>query len=106
MLFPVTDYASERVMYIYRSQDSGYTDYYNVLPGRIKFIPDDRVYHTYSKTTTGDVQGFFKFENLADGEYFVFADVLWEVGNSIQGGALMQKVKVSGGQAIEIVMSQ
>ncbi|KWT64450.1 MULTISPECIES: hypothetical protein [unclassified Variovorax] len=52
------------------------------------------------------LQGFFTFDGLADGEFFVTTVVLWQVGYAVEGGALMGRVAVAGGESKEITLAR
>ena len=100
-LFPSSAYADERMLAIYGSNSAGYSEYGSLL---IEDLPDIQ-YLFKSKETFCDAQGFFKFSNLPDGSYYVVTSVVWHVGSDSQGGALMQAVRLSGGQEAEVVLS-
>ena len=53
-----------------------------------------------------DPQGHFKFENLADGNFYVMTRVVWEApGHVYQGGEIIQKVSLSGGETKNVVIA-
>lgn len=56
-----------------------------------------------------DAQGNFQFSGLADGAYFVTSTVTWEApteaGLEMQGGALMQRFEVKGGQSPHLILT-
>ena len=108
-LVPVTAYASERMMYLYKNTEKGYNN-----SVRANFDPNLPEYHALSKKSICNAQGFFTFKNLADGQYFVTTGIRWEtsqyysgVGNisTPQGGGLMRKVTVQGGVTEEVVLA-
>jgi len=99
-LLPYTAYTSARIGAIYGNNSKGMSR----APKR-EFIPDPAEYMTMRKNTTCNAQGFFSFKNLADGEYFVVTVVKWTVDYSVQGGALMRRVAVKGGETTEIVLA-
>jgi hypothetical protein len=108
-LTPVTAYASERIMYLYKNTEKGYN---NSVRGN--FDPDLPEYITLTKKTICNAQGFFTFKNIADGQYFVVTQIRWETSeyypsvgriSSPQGGYLMRKVTVQGGVTEEIVLA-
>lgn len=103
-LIPVTKYSNERLLAIYGNTGEGFVDVYNARS--ISFTPDDYEYHTIRNKTTCDSQGNFEFENLADGEFFISTGAMWYVGSNPQGGALMKRVFVNGGETKKIVMSR
>ncbi len=98
-LTPATAYATERIMYIYKNTNKG------VAYSGYKFEPDEPEYLTYTKNTQCGAQGNFIFKNIADGEYFVTTKIQWTVGYNVQGGALMRKVSVKGGETADIVLA-
>ncbi len=100
-LLPVTPYASERITAIYGNSERGYSTQ------KIKFDPPaPQAYSDSYRVAVGDAQGFFQFENVADGSYYVTTRIMWTPGKYISvGGALMQRVTVSGGETITIVLA-
>lgn len=111
-LFPATKYAAERIEYLYGNSIEGSWEA-NRLTGQLNrkyvFNPDEKNYNKYVKYTKCDVDGFFSFSNVADGSFFVIAEVIWSAfngkNNLSYGGALMQKVTVKGGAVKKIVLS-
>ena len=101
-LVPVTDYATERMRHIYKSDQRGY--YSPPLPNFL-CEPNTPEYHTQQKTQVCDAQGNFAFENVADGEFYLTATVVWMVEYKWNGGYLMQRVKLSGGENRKIVLT-
>ncbi len=100
-LLPATDYAIEKMRFLYGSKERGF------LPKDVNppvFAQDPPEYKKLSVTTTCDAKGYFKFEKVADGSFFVVMEVSWQVDGFPQGGSLMQRVEVSGGQTREIVL--
>ncbi len=102
-LFPETSYAKERITAIYGNTVRGYRDY--SIYGVVRFEPDIPEYYELIKRTVCDAQGYFKFANVADGKFFVTTQILWEAGDSWQGGFLMQHVSVSDGETKEVVLA-
>lgn len=101
-LVPATQYAIERVKIIYRNGDRGYASP-NMFSDRP--APADQQYMKMTRQTICDAQGFFQFEKVADGEFFVFSTIAWQVGNVTQGGHLMQRVSVRDGSTAKIVLA-
>ncbi|MBX9825189.1 MAG: hypothetical protein K2Y27_09350 [Xanthobacteraceae bacterium] len=101
-LSPVSTYTSERMAHLYGGTDRGYNDVRQIVPA-----PDALL--RFIRTTVCDSQGNFVFDKLPDGEYFVNVQVTWQApstyGLSNQGGNLMQKVRVAGGEARSIVLT-
>lgn len=101
-LIPATEYAKRRFQILYGTPgDSGS----NSRRADVKFDPDPPEYQTLVKTTRCDAQGNFTFDRVADGEFFVQTQVAWQVAGRLQGGNLMHRVRVTGGQAANLVLS-
>lgn len=103
-LIPATEHAKQRMLNIYGSTVSGYRRAFSGPAP--KFENESTEYlHTMRKTTC-DAQGFFKFDKVADGDFFVITVVTWRVTQYFpEGGALMQRVDVGGGETKEIVLT-
>ncbi len=105
-LLPVTPYSEERLSFLYGGLNSGFRSALLYMQQRDPFEFTDPEYQKLQKETKCDAQGFFKFENLADGEFFVVSTIVWSIGNVTQGGIIMQRVAVKGGELAEIVLSR
>ena len=105
ILIPVSRYSTKRIQVLYGNTNAGYIPLFSGK--RIVFKPDPPLYYKYMKKAKCDASGHFKFTNLPDGEYYIIANVMWSVGGYIpsQGGYLMQRVKVNGGETREIIMT-
>ncbi len=109
ILRPVTGYTEERYMHQFGNTQKGYRS----LKDGFKFIPDIPEYYEAQKTQVCGAAGQFHFDNLADGEYFVSTTIAWErLSQTIfgtvlvaDGGTLMQRVKVSGGETVRMTLS-
>jgi len=95
-LIPATSYARERMASIYGGGK------YAVWHAGFK--NDDPAYRAYIKNTVADGEGRFKFENIADGTYFITTTVTWFVQYQ-QGGALMETVTITDGKSVDVIMS-
>lgn len=103
-LVPATQYAQERISAIYNSNDRGYNPIFGGV--LIKFDNTDLGYVSSKRETVCDAQGFFKFDNISDGSFFVISIIVWGTDTYVkQGGRIMQRVTVSGGETKEIVVS-
>lgn len=103
-LVPSTVYSNERIFAIYGSIERG------VSSRPVKFIPENDEYNrTGRRVSVCDAQGYFQFDNVADGEFFVTAVVQWNApgayGPTPQGGGLMQRVSVSNSEVKNIVLA-
>lgn len=77
----------------------------------VKFDSTDPFYQKAKRTTTCDAQGNFSFTDLPDGEYYVNAMVVWGIPMgygmvSRQGGPVMQRVSLHGGEHKRVVLTQ
>lgn len=101
-LIPATEYATQRMLAIYGSDQSGYRP---ARMGRLQFDPDLPAYWETTRRVVGDAQGAFEFDHVADGSFFVATSITWLVGRSVEGGSLMQRVTVIGGERKRVVLS-
>jgi len=104
-LIPYTTYANTRILSLYGGSERGFRPVYESTLNQIKFIPDTPEYYDMRKSAQCNAQGFFVFKNIADGDYFVTTNVVWMAGNYHQGGSLMKRVAVKGGESVDIVLS-
>jgi len=107
-LYPVTEYSTERVKHIYGNDNIGMISAFVAQHNLNPFENTDEDYRTLSKSTQCDAQGFFKFEKIADGEFYLTSSIMWKSNPSsmyYEGGIMMRKVKVQGGEIKELVMA-
>lgn len=95
-LVPATNYAKRRMWVLYEDREIS-------RGGNIENTPLS--FYGATRQTLCNAQGFFSFENVADGEFFVTTRVTWMAGNSPQGGGLYRRVSVQGGQTTEVVLT-
>jgi hypothetical protein len=100
-LMPVADIAREWSGHLFGSTSGGYASNYVVAAK--KFNNTD--WSTVAKTTLCDAQGNFRFDRVADGEFYVFTSITWTVGYRVQGGMLMKPVKLDGSTMADIVLA-
>jgi hypothetical protein len=103
-LVPATAYAAERMKALYLSDERGS----NLFGARVRaptFAPDPADYHRLMRKTRCDAQGYFSFDNVAEGDFFVTTTAWSQVGSSPQGGNLMKRVHVQPNATIEFVLS-
>lgn len=104
-LIPATDYATERVMTIYGNAERGFHSA-GFGSKKITFNESPAEYWRQSRQTICDAQGFFKFENISDNAFFITTNIVWKLNDYfLEGGALIQRVAVQGGEIREIVLS-
>jgi len=102
VLIPATPYAVERMVKAFGDSTKGFASVWKGLP---TFVPDPPEFQQATRSVSGDAQGNFEFDSVADGDYFVLVKIMWMVGYTPQGGTLMQRVRVSGGEVKRIVLS-
>lgn len=103
-LVPVTEQSKEIMSKVYGNIEHGYAYYYPV------FSNVGQGFNDYMKLEYCDANGNFTFDKVADGDYFVEAMVRWQVPQysgygwymTNQGGLLMKRIKVSGGEIKKI----
>jgi len=95
-LVPATEYAKKRMAMIFGSSPISSGLYFEYTPP---------AYFVFSRTATCNAQGFFTFDKLADGEFFVTTSVTWETSYSTQGGWLMTRFTLAGGETKEVVLT-
>jgi hypothetical protein len=100
-LIPATNYAAKRVNWIYGTAN------FSPFPTHITFQPEVPAYQQQTRQATCNAQGFFRFDKVADGDFFVQSTVVWKVGQyqTIQGGGLIRRVSVKDGQTADITLS-
>jgi hypothetical protein len=102
-ILPVSAYASERMVHLYGNATGGYRPIWH----QVVFEPDSDAFYRSVRTTKCDAQGEFSFDGLPDGDWFVQAAVIWEAaGAGTQGGSLMQRVQLRGGETQKVVLTQ
>lgn len=101
-LIPVTLYATERMLNIYGNDIRGHRP----ALGYPQHETTNQDYLRLSKSTVCDAQGFFKFTEVTRGSFYVVTSVIWRTNPYfLDGGALMQRVDLTGGETKEIVLA-
>ena len=106
MLFPATRYAVERIKHLYGNSRDGVR---SVAQHReaLQFEPDAPGYKTAVRETRCDAQGNFSFDRVADGDWFVVTQVSWSTGPyNTEGGTLMQRFSLSGGETKSLIIGR
>lgn len=104
-LIAVTAYSNERVFSIYKNNERGFRRV--MFTGEKTFANDNPEYYKSTKIAICDAQGYFKFDGVADGSYYLATAIQWQVNQySLEGGTLMQKITIQGGETKEVVLSQ
>lgn len=104
-LTPVTEFASERMMILYKNLERGYLNY--TAASMIKISPEaPSEYYSTTRQARCDAQGNFKFKNLPAGkEFYITTTVMWGVDYIPEGGYLMLKVKTKPNETIEVILN-
>ena len=106
-LIPSSAYADERILRIYGNNSRAFWE--PPLMEMAPRVPNPEPTYLQSQVTRiCDPQGFATFSNLADGDYYVTTEIYWTVPGSYiaEGGFLMHRVSVRGGETKEVVLSQ
>lgn len=73
--------------------------------------PSDSRYNEDAVRKICDSSGWAIFDNVADGDYYLTTIVSWETATGYNasmewnGGGLMRKVSVSGGESVEVIIT-
>ena len=102
LLVPKTAYSEERMYALYGNTVKGFM---SVDQTEIAFMPDHPGYSQHIKSVLCDAQGYFKFDDVADGDFYLVSKIVWQAGKHPQGGSLMQAVGVRAGQTEKVVLS-
>ena len=97
-LIPASSYANERLNYLFGNLQKGYNPNRYIDEASSSYLDDMRV-------TICDVDGKFEFNDIPSGVYYVTTRVEWMVGNSGQGGSLMQKVEIGQNESRRVVLT-
>ena len=107
-LIPATDYAAERLNFIYTPPLNDVSASFSPLYS-FKNIESEssEAYVKNTKQTICDQAGNFEFKNIANGEFYVQSGVVWQVGQYFkEGGGLAKKVSVKDGETKTVLMSR
>lgn len=101
-LIPDSSYARERMLALYGSIRKGTRQ----AAGASRFERTDPEYISSSRQTRCDGQGYFSFDDVPDGVWYVTAVVVWQApGNPApQGGAMMERIELAGGKTVKVAL--
>jgi hypothetical protein len=104
LLIPYTDHAADRMAVFYGWPESNFL---RVGPPRkISLINDSPDYGKTTRTTLCDAQGRFRFDNVAEGSFFLRTRVIWSLSSgSLDGGDLIRRVDINAGQTVEVMLT-
>lgn len=102
VMFPATEYAKERIHGLY-----GDSTFRSIYAPRREIIPDPPEFTASVRQATCNAQGFFRFDNVADGDFFLLSMVTWGTPpyGVKTGGAVLGRAHVQGGQAVEVTLT-
>jgi hypothetical protein len=100
-LVPQSSYASERINFRYGNTTKGYARTF-MAP---KLPPADPGYVESWHKTQCDAQGNFSITDLPDGDYYLITRVVWIVDRIEQGGGMMQRISLHGGEHIKVLLT-
>jgi hypothetical protein len=99
-LIPATAYSSERMTLAFGNINGGYAN------DRVyERLPANEYFARYVRYVACDKDGRFRFERVANGRYFLVADITWLVRWARFGGAAMQSIEVTGGEHRTVVLA-
>lgn len=58
-----------------------------------------------NRRTVCNAQGFFAFDSVRPGKWYIMTTIVWTVGDEYQGGTLLAMAEVQEGREIEVVLS-
>jgi hypothetical protein len=111
-LIPVTTASTEWVRDVYGDDDQNWSDESGVHPSFVKhpdsLDPEDPIFK-YSLKADCDLQGRFQFDNVSNGDYYLFWETLWERPlargmGTYRGASIMRKIRLKGGDSIDQLM--
>ena len=100
LLFPATAYSTKFLLeYL---GPGNLADEYRPLPLHLAATG----FGEQMRTTHCDAQGFFKFDRVGLGDYFVQTIVTWQAGRRCcEGGTLTRKIAITGNDLVEITLA-
>jgi hypothetical protein len=107
-LIPATAYAQERMVFIYQSGTAGTKSAMQLQLNPDPFEATDPKYFEMQKVAICDAQGVFKFNDVADGDFFIITQITWKANPSssfFEGGTMMRRVQVRDGERRELVIA-
>ena len=101
-LIPATQYANERMagQFPAMHDERGFS-----RKIYLQFDPDEPAYGQLMRHTSCDAQGFFDFQNVADGTFYLKTAISWRVADQEQGGLLVHRVTLKHREKATIVLA-
>lgn len=100
-LIPVTPYSTERMIKAFGNASAGYA-----RRGILEMLPEDEAFGANTRHANCDDGGYFRFEHVADGNYYLLTKIYWQVRFSRAGGELMKVVNVRDAESVNIEMTK
>lgn len=98
-LLPAAAYADERILHTYGNNLRGQILMAQNPPS---FTPDVKAYHELLRKTTCDDDNHFSFAEVAAGDYYIIAFIIWDEGDKKHGGGVMQHVHLNPAQNVSV----
>ena len=103
LLVPRTAFSEERIEYLYGgTREPGLRRH--LKSSRKLEAPDSR-YREYMRQAPCEGAGTFRFEDVADGAYFVIGGAAWKETVGWVSISMMQPVDVEGGELVKMVLT-
>ncbi|MDE0207311.1 MAG: hypothetical protein OXP66_14955 [Candidatus Tectomicrobia bacterium] len=103
LLVPKTAFSEERIEYLYGGTlEPGLRRH---LQGSRKLAAPDPEYREYMRRAPCNQAGEFRFEDLADGAYFVVGGVSWRETVGWVSISMMQPVDVEGSELVKMILT-
>lgn len=99
---PVTEYSTERYLYLFGEIENDFAS--DEVIHHVRFKSDSPAFRKHMRVTTCNYVGEFTFHNIAAGDYYIGTNIISELEgyNTIQGGALAKKISVKSGETLKV----
>ncbi len=93
-LVPITPYSTQIYTYLFEGSQEGFAS--DATLRRVKFTPENPRFKKYTRVTTCNYVGEFKFTNVPEGRYYIGTSIISEMDgyNLIDGGAFAREITV------------
>lgn len=101
-LIPDSEYAREHMLTLFGELDHAM----RAVDGAPTLEPANDEYLATVRTTRCDGQGYFSFERVPDGKWYVVTLVVWVVSPPfpVQGSYMMKQVELRRGQSVKVAL--
>lgn len=107
-LVPATEYTTERIRALYGSSLGGFRP---LNAQKVVFEPESVSQQLFVRDTTCDAQGYFKFEDVAPGRYFIVNTIQWTIPTGAytstqEGGTIAKQIAVEPSSVVDVVLAR